>query len=126
MVDGVPSDPTSIAINDSLSELNDGVTTESSRESARWTNWSLRDENPPVDTYIQLDWQQEYTMQNVKLWHFTDNQYSVLPGDSNVRFEYYDSETGTWKEIESSHITQVPFTSGILHMDLFNQLQLVN
>lgn len=112
MVDGVPSDPTSIAINDSLSELNDGVTTESSRESARWTNWSLRDETPPVDTYIQLDWQQEYTMQNVKLWHFTDNQYSVLPGDSNVRFEYYDSETGTWKEIESSHITQVPFTSG--------------
>ena len=28
-------------------------------------------------------------MQNVKLWHFTDSAYSVLPGDDNVRFEYF-------------------------------------
>lgn len=112
MENGVPSTPSKLAINDSLAELNDGVTNESVREGARWTNWSLRDENPPVDTYVQLQWKNEYTVQNVKLWHFTDNQYSVLPGDNNVRFEYFDSTSNTWKEIESSHITQVPYTSG--------------
>ena len=68
------SEPTATPINDSLSELNDGITNESGRESARWTNWSLRNENPPVDTYVQLEWQKEYLMQNIKLWHFTDNQ----------------------------------------------------
>ena len=112
MVNGVPSEPTATPINDSLSELNDGITNESGRESARWTNWSLRNENPPVDTYVQLEWQKEYLMQNIKLWHFTDNQFSVLPGDNNVRFEYYDVPTNSWQEIESSHITQVPYTSG--------------
>ncbi len=39
-------------------------------------------------------------------------QFSVLPGDDNVRFEYYDVPTNSWQEIESSHITQVPYTSG--------------
>ena len=65
-----------------------------------------------MDTYVQLEWQKEYLMQNIKLWHFTDNQFSVLPGDNNVRFEYYDVPTNSWQEIESSHITQVPYTSG--------------
>lgn len=110
-VDG-PSEPSKKPINDSLLELNDGITNESNRESARWTNWDLRNANPPVDTYLQLEWKNEYTMQNIKLWHFVDNGYSRLPGDNNVRFEYFDSTTNTYKEIESSHITQVPFTSG--------------
>ena len=112
MQNGVASDPSNVAISDSLLRLNDGISNESVDTNARWTNWSLRNENPPVDTYVQLEWQNEYTMQNVKLWHFTDNTYSVLPGDDNVRFEYFDSKTNEWKEIESSHITQVPYTSG--------------
>ena len=84
-------EPTATPINDSLSELNDGITNESGRESARWTNWSLRNENPPVDTYVQLEWQKEYLMQNIKLWHFTDNQFSVLPGDNNVEAIFCES-----------------------------------
>lgn len=109
---GGPSIPSSTPINDSLAELNDGITSEGGRESARWTNWSLRNENPPIDTYLQLEWTQEYAMQNIKLWHFIDNSASALPGDDNVHFEYYDSTNNTWKDIESSHITQVPYTSG--------------
>lgn len=112
MTNAGPSEPSSQPINDSLAELNDGITNETNRESARWTNWSLRNENPPVDTYVQLQWQNEYTMQNIKLWHFVDNSFGRLPGDKNVRFEYFDSTFNTWKEIESSHITQVPYTSG--------------
>ena len=109
---GVASDPSTVAISDSLLKLNDGTTNDGTNTDARWTNWALRNENPPVDTYVQLEWKNEYTMQNVKLWHFTDSAYSVLPGDDNVRFEYFDSETNEWKEIESSHITQIPYTSG--------------
>ncbi len=109
---GVVSDPSTTAINDSLLELNDGVKTESVRESARWTNWGLRNENPTVDTYVQLDWSEPHKMQNVKLWHFTDNAFSVVPGDDNVRFEYLDTKDNTWKEIESSHITQVSYLAG--------------
>ena len=52
-----------------------------------------------------------YTISNIYLWHFTDSAASVLPGDSNVRFEYQD-ENGDWVEVESTHITQVPYTSG--------------
>lgn len=57
------SDPSSVAISDSLLKLNDGISNDSVDTSARWTNWALRNENPPVDTYVQLEWQNEYTMQ---------------------------------------------------------------
>jgi len=109
---GTISEPSTTAISDSLLQLNDGVTGESVDTSARWTNWAIRNTSPAVDTYLQLEWQQEYSMQNVKLWHFTDNSASVLPGDQNVRFEYYDNATSQWVEIESSHITQVSYLSG--------------
>ena len=112
MQNGVASEPSTTAISDSLLKLNDGITNNSSDTNARWTNWAIRDESPAVDTYVQLEWQNEYKMQNVKLWHFTDSAYSVLPGDDNVRFEYFDSSTNEWKEIESSHITQVSYLSG--------------
>ena len=112
MQNGTASEPSTSAISDSLLKLNDGITNNSSDTSARWTNWAIRNESPAVDTYVQLEWQNEYKMQNVKLWHFTDSAYSVLPGDDNVRFEYFDSSTNEWKEIESSHITQVSYLSG--------------
>lgn len=112
MQNNVPTEPSTSAISDSLLKLNDGITNNSSDTNARWTNWAIRNESPAVDTYVQLEWQKEYKMQNVKLWHFTDNAYSVLPGDDNVRFEYYDSAANQWKEIESSHITQVSYLSG--------------
>ena len=112
MQNGTASEPSTSAISDSLLKLNDGITNNSSDTAARWTNWAIRDESPAVDTYVQLEWQNEYKMQNVKLWHFTDSVYSVLPGDDNVRFEYFDSSTNEWKEIESSHITQVSYLSG--------------
>ena len=109
MQNGVPTDPSTSAISDSLLKLNDGITNDSNDTNARWTNWAIRNESPATDTYVQLEWQKEYKMQNVKLWHFTDSAYSVLPGDDNVRFEYYDSATNQWIEIESSHITQVSY-----------------
>lgn len=112
MQNGIASEPSSVAISDSLLKLNDGISNDGNDTSARWTNWAIRDENPAVDTYLQLEWKQEYAMQNIKLWHFTDNAYSVLPGDSNVRFEYYDNEKNQWVEIEASHITQVSYISG--------------
>lgn len=112
MQNGVPTEPSTTAISDSLLKLNDGVTNNSSDTLARWTNWAIRDESPATDTYVQLEWQNEYPMQNVKLWHFTDSAYSVLPGDANVRFEYYDSASNQWVEIESSHITQVSYLDG--------------
>lgn len=109
---GIVSEPSTVAISDSLLKLNDGINNDGNDTSARWTNWPIRNQNPPVDTYVQLQWDNEYTIQNVKLWHFTDNVYSVLPGDTNVRFEYYDNVTDEWKEIESSHITQVSYLAG--------------
>ena len=112
MQNGVPTDPSTSAISDSLLKLNDGITNDSNDTNARWTNWAIRNESPATDTYVQLEWQKEYKMQNVKLWHFTDSAYSVLPGDDNVRFEYYDSATNQWIEIESSHITQVSYLAG--------------
>ena len=108
---GVASDPSTTAISDSLLQLNDGITNDSEDTNARWTNWALRNEAEPVDTYVQLDWEGTYTISNIYLWHFTDSAASVLPGDSNVRFEYQD-ENGDWVEVESTHITQVPYTSG--------------
>ena len=109
---GQPTEPSTTPISDKFDKLNDGITNDGSNPSYRWTNWAIRNNNPTTDTYLQLDWQQEYKMQNVKLWHFIDNASSVLPGDDNVRFEYFDSADNQWKEIESSHITQVPYTAG--------------
>ena len=78
MQNGVASEPSTTAISDSLLKLNDGITNNSSDTNARWTNWAIRDESPAVDTYVQLEWQNEYKMQNVKLWHFTDSAYTVV------------------------------------------------
>ena len=108
---GVASDPSATAISDSLLQLNDGVTNDAVDTNARWTNWALRNEAEPVDTYVQLDWEGTYTISNIYLWHFTDSVAGVLPGDENVRFEYQD-ENGDWVEVASTHITQIPYTSG--------------
>ncbi len=101
-----------VAISDSLANLTNGVTNNGSDTSERWTSWSLRHHNPPLETFVQLNWEKEYTIQNLKLWHFTDNVASRLPGEQNVRFEYWNEDTQAWVSPEFSNITQVPYLSG--------------
>ncbi|MBR7927955.1 Ig-like domain-containing protein, partial [Aerococcaceae bacterium zg-ZUI334] len=100
------------SISDSLGRLNNGVKTNGTVEAERWTNWRLRNQSDIEEFYVEVDWQNSHTFANINLWHFTDNKFSRVPGDRNVRFEYWDEATSTWKEQEASNITQVSYLQG--------------
>ncbi|MCW6682956.1 Ig-like domain-containing protein [Aerococcaceae bacterium NML160702] len=99
-------------ISDKLVNLNNGIHANGSDVNERWTNWSVRNQNPIAKSYVQFEWQNAYTIQNLKLWHFTDNAGSVLPGEGNVRFEYWDGEKSAWVETPFSNITQASYLAG--------------
>ncbi|MBD3948334.1 Ig-like domain-containing protein [Tuanshanicoccus lijuaniae] len=99
-------------ISDSLDRLNNGVKTNGSLEAERWTNWALRDRKDIDEFFLEMSWKNAHTFANLNLWHFTDNVFSRLPGDRNVRFEYWDEATSSWKTQEASNITQVSYLEG--------------
>lgn len=97
---------------DNLAAINDGVVDGSEDACARWTNRRLRASKAPLATYVQMDWKNSHVINAVKLYHFTNHQAVVLPGDNNVHFEYWDRQMRKWAGVESSHITQVSYQSG--------------
>lgn len=120
--DGTFVDKGTTAISDSLLKLNNGVNNNGNDTSERWTNWSLRSKNPAVKTYLQFEWEQKYTIQNLKIWHFTDN-YSRVPGVENISFEYWDDAQQEWKVTPFSNITQVSFIEGDTPYGFINPIE---
>lgn len=100
------------AISDSLAALTNGVTNNGTDTNERWTNWALKDQKDVAQTYLEFDWQNAYPINNLKLYHFTDNAGSTLPGPQNISFEYFDESTQKWQPIEASNITQVSYLDG--------------
>ncbi len=107
---GVATDPTTTAISDSLTCLNNDITNNVSDTSQRWTNWALRNSNPW--TYIQMEWSENHTIGSLELWHFVDNAASQVPTNSGIYFEAYNNETNSWEKVSESHITIVDYLSG--------------
>lgn len=110
--DGKIVDKQTTPISDSLDALTNGVTNNGTDTSQRWTNWSLKDDKSVAQTYVQFEWENDYPINNLKLYHFTDSAGSTLPGPQNIHFEYFDEATQKWEKIEASNITQVSYTSG--------------
>ncbi len=99
-------------ISDSFDGLNNDINNDGRNTNERWTTYSLRNDNSIDSFYLQLTWDQEYTFNNLNLWHYTDNN-SILPGVDRIHFEYYDSEKEEWVNIPFSNITQVSYQSGV-------------
>ena len=111
--DGTITEPSKTAISDSFDRLNDGNGTDVADLGNRWSNWALRGaEGAPLDTYLQVDWAKEHTIDTVKLHFLQVAPDAVVPNDNGVHFQYWDSEANAWKDIAETHITIVPATSG--------------
>jgi len=104
--DGSIEDKGTTPIGDNLTKLNNGTFANGDDTSERWTNWGLLKENPPVWTYVQLNWNKAHPIRNLKLWHFVDNVFAAIPGNENVKFQYWDEQASAWKDIKHTNITQ--------------------
>lgn len=91
---------------DNLASINNGIVDDSVNLNERWTNWNDRDLNEMA--YITMNWKEQYTIDKVNLWLFTDNNAAALPKD--VVFEYDDN--GTWVNIPYTSTTPVGYLSG--------------
>ncbi|WP_347301505.1 glycoside hydrolase family 2 TIM barrel-domain containing protein [Dolosigranulum savutiense] len=66
----------------------------------------------PTESFLELNWTETYSIQNLRLWHYADHTNAALPGPENMRFEYLDETDNQWKEIGFSNITQTVHTAG--------------
>lgn len=92
---------------DNLNSINDGVTSNADDTNARWTNYNVRNNNTPV--YIELRWSQEYPIDRVDMYLFTDSYSASLP--KTVSFQYWDGSS--YRDVGSYSTTPVSFTSGV-------------
>lgn len=91
---------------DKLSSINNGVNNEVNDTNERWTNWAYR--NTSSSAYVQMDWENQYTIKRVNLYLFTDNSSAALP--ESVQFAYWNGSK--FVDISSSSTTPVSYTNG--------------
>lgn len=110
------------AISGCLSNLNNSNMSKVKDITTCWTMERLRKQREIEAYFIEFYWKQEYSFANINLWHFTDNQNGKLPGDGNVQFEYFDSQSQTWEQQEAANITQVSYLEGVTPYGLISPI----
>lgn len=98
---------------DSLESIINGVTNGGENTQERWTNWAERnltnEKGEPKGAYVQFDWENNYSIDRLDLWLFTDNLSARIPKKVEIS---YKNEAGEYVVAPHTNTTEVSHFAG--------------